>query len=524
MERSERAWIGAHGKSAAQRVIPLIIALLTATLHLAFSHHYGYFRDELYFMACARHLAWGYPDQPPLVALLALLARPFGWNLLALRAVVAIAAGLNVVVVSALVREIGGGRFAQAVAALSVALLPAYLTLGSVLTTSSLEPLTWSLVALLTVRAMRQPNLTRGALLGAAIAFGTYGKYSMLLWVFALAVGILATKQRQLLFSRAAIAAAIVALFSLAPNFLWQAAHHWPFLEVIRTDFTDRHPFNNGWQFEYHGFFTNTVAFLIEQVLFTNPLVAPLWILGIITALRDKTHRAFGTAFIVTLMIAVVLEAKGYYVIGLYGTALAIGCVAFERATERRSPLRFASLAVALIAALLILPIAAPVLGVNSLISYTQYLGLTGMNGSPPELIQPLFAEEFGWRRMARDVARVYDALPRAQRATTAIYADTYADAGAIDRFGPAFGLPRAIGTQNGYWIWGMHGYDLQRIIALGASREQLLLRAYASCRLLATTTDRYRSVVEGPTPIFLCSRPRISRERLWRSLRWYGA
>ena len=505
-------------------MIPVLVALLTAALHLAFAHNYGYFRDELYFIACARHLAWGYPDQPPLVALLALLSRPFGWNLLVLRAGAAVAAGLDVIVVATIVGEIGGERFARALAAISVAVLPAYLSLGSVLTTTSLEPLTWSLVALQALRLQRTPTSLNGALLGAAIAFGAYGKYSMLLWALALVVGVLASPQREVLRSRAAFTALVVALVALAPNILWQASHHWPFLAVIHADFANRHPFNNGWQLEYHGFLTNSLAFLLEQLAFTNPLVAPLWIAGIAISLRDPRLRTFGVAFLLTLVVALALEGKGYYVIGLYGTAIAIGSVAFERATSTSRARRSVVMAGILLSALLILPLAAPVLPVDTLIAYTRVLGLTGRDGSAPQLIQPLFAEEFGWRRMAADVARLYHALPARTRAQTAIYADTYADAGAIDRFGTNFALPKAIGSQNAYWLWVMHGYRLREVIALGASRETLLFHAFATCRLLGTTTDRYRTVVEGPTPIFLCSGPRISRRALWRSLRWYGA
>jgi hypothetical protein len=160
----------------------------------------------------------------------------------------------------------------------------------------------------------------------------------------------------------------------------------------------------------------------------------------------------------------------------------------------------------------------------NALIGYTQALGLTGSNGMPPHLIQPLFAEEFGWDRLARDVARVYRTLPDVTRQKTAIYADTYADAGAIDFFGTRYGLPSAISTQNSYYLWGTHGYDGETMIAIGASRIDLLRKYYQTCALVRTSTEPLRWIVEGPSPIYLCTGPIMPLDQIWPHLRWYGA
>jgi hypothetical protein len=135
-----------------------------------------------------------------------------------------------------------------------------------------------------------------------------------------------------------------------------------------------------------------------------------------------------------------------------------------------------------------------------------------------------VYAEEFGWDRLARDVARVYRALPERERSKTALYADTYADAGAIDRFGSAYGLPSAIGSQNTYWLWGTHGYDGTSLVAIGATRIDLLKAHYRSCVLVATSEEPLKWVVEGPSPIYHCTKPDRPLEQLWPLLRWYGA
>ncbi|MGA8841049.1 MAG: glycosyltransferase family 39 protein [Candidatus Aquilonibacter sp.] len=498
-------------------MIGIAIALATFALHLSTAWRYGYFRDELYFIACGRHLAWGYVDQPPLVALVAWLAQPANDGLIALRFLPCLAAGLTTYVAVQIARDLGGGRFAQWLTGIAVALTPAYLLLGNILTTTSFEPLAWTLVIWC---AMRRYWLA----LAAVASFGLYGKYSMALLLVALLVGVLATKERRILATpRLALAAAIVVLVML-PNVWWQASHGWPFLAVLQGDAAHRHAFNNGWLLESQNVAGNAISFATEQLVYTNPLAVPVWLAGLIapfTWTRLRELRYISIAYVVLFAVAVALEAKGYYIIGMYGALLAIGSVVVERAAVWLRAALFVALSATAVATM---PLSIPVLPIEGFIAYSQTLGLTGRNGEPARLIQPVYAEEFGWDRLARDVASVYKTLPASTRANTAIYADTYADAGAIDFFGPAYNLPSAISSQNSYWLWGTHDYNGRSMIAIGASRIDPLRRFYRSCRLVRTSNEPLKWVVEGPAPIYLCTDPAMPLDQIWPYLRWYGA
>jgi hypothetical protein len=169
------------------------------------------------------------------------------------------------------------------------------------------------------------------------------------------------------------------------------------------------------------------------------------------------------------------------------------------------------------------MPLSLPVLPVDGLVRYTQAFGATG-SGTSAHLIQPVFAEEFGWRRLTSDVATVYRSLPSSERAVAAVYADTYADAGALDFYGPQYGLPPAISSQNSYYLWGTLGYDGRVLVAIGASRIDLLRRFYRDVRLVRTSDEPYRWIVEGPSPIYVCRDPIAPLSIIWPSLRWYGA
>ncbi|MBV8375049.1 MAG: glycosyltransferase family 39 protein [Candidatus Eremiobacteraeota bacterium] len=507
-------------------MIEALYALITFLLHASTGWRYGYFRDELYFIACAKHLAWGYVDQPPLVAFAAWLAAPVGYELVALRLGPILAAAFTVFVTVALAGELGGGRFARGLAGAAAMLAPAYLLLGNTLTTTSFEPLSWTLViyaCIRIVRAFPRREPRWWIALAFAVAFAAYGKYSIALLVAGLAVGLLLTPQRRVLTSWTLVAAGLAFLL-LAPNLAWQATHAWPIVDVLRGDVTHRPAFQNGLALEYRNLAANAPAFVLEQLLYTNPFATVLWLAGLaapffLRSLRDLRFVTIGYA--IAFVTAVALGAKGYYIVGIYASLFAVGAVAVERAALW---VRVGLTSAIVAFGLALMPLSLPLLSIDTLVAYTQALRLTGQNGAPAHLIQPIFAEEFGWGRLARDVARVYFSLPREVRQRTAVYADTYGDAGALDFFGPRSSLPPAISSQNNYYLWGTRGQSGDVLVAVGASRINILRRYYRRVTLVAISTEPYKWIVEGPAPIYLCSDPVAPLSEIWPRLRWYGA
>jgi hypothetical protein len=508
-------------------VIGVALSLLAALLHGLTSARYGYFRDELYFIACSKHLAWGYVDQPPLVATAAWLSAPSGYQLAGLRALPVLAAALTVYFAVEMARAAGGGQFARLVAGVATLLAPAYLLLGNVLTTTSFEPLSWTLAVYAAIRIVRARPGSESrwwVLLAITVAFGAYAKYSIALLCVALTAGLLATPHRRVLRSAWPLIATGVALALLAPNIIWQTLHGWPIVEVLRGDLAHRPGFQSGVALEFTDVARNAGAFAFEQILYTNAFAAPVWLAALVApftipSLRDL--RFVSVAYLVVFAAAIALAAKGYYIVGMYVSLFAIGAVAVERWVRWLGMTLLAALSLSGIVAM---PFSLPVLSVAQLIGYTHRLGLTGRDGTPAHLVQPVFAEEFGWERLARDVAAVYFSLPVPVRMRTAIYADTYGDAGALDFFGPRYGLPPTISSQNTYYLWGTRGYDGNVLIAIGATRIDLLRRYYRSVTLVRTSSEPYKWVVEGPAPIYLCRLPVAPLSEIWPHLRWYGA
>jgi 4-amino-4-deoxy-L-arabinose transferase-like glycosyltransferase len=214
---------------------PILAGLLTFVFHLAANPHYGFFRDELYFIICGFHPQWGYVDQPPITPLLAAGTQLFGHSLFLLRAVPAAFAGASVYVICLLVGEFGGGTFAMLLAAICGALCPVLAAFGGKVGPDMVGLWLWPLAALYLVRMAKGGDQRQWLAVGAVIGVSLESKYSVLYFALAFLIGLLFVPERRLLFSKWFAAGALVAVLIAAPNFMWQAVNGFPMLEVLRA-------------------------------------------------------------------------------------------------------------------------------------------------------------------------------------------------------------------------------------------------------------------------------------------------
>lgn len=473
--------------------IVFYLAALKLFIQLFTASRYGIFRDELYYLACAEHLDWGYVDQPPLIAFVAWFARHvFGESLIGLRLLPAVAGAALVWLTGTLAREMGGGRFAQAVAALAVIVVPVFLLMNHWLTMNAFEPLIWMAAVWCIVRATvrDQPRYWLG--FGVLAGLGMENKYSVAFFVIGVVVGLLLTPERRFIKSRWIWIGALVSLLIFLPNFIWLVRHNFPFLELmhnIRQSGRDvvRSP----------------LAFIADQALILNPVLFPLWAGGLWWLFFGRSgpnavnapnaagrstnggrYRLLGWTYLVMLVVLIALKSKNYYLAPIYPMLFAAGAVAFESftrpRTDEQSPRRFRFwlrplyVTLIVIAGALLLPTALPLLPVETYIRYQRALGFEppkteNQNTGP---LPQYFADEFGWEDMTREVARVYLQLSPEERARTAIFANSYGQAGAIDFFGPKYGLPPAISNHQSYWLWGPRQYTGEIVIVLGSDGE----------------------------------------------------
>jgi len=446
---------------------PAIVAYVASVkliAHLATASVYGFFIDELYFLACGQHLAWGYVDMPPLTAFQAWLTRAlFGDSAYSIRLFPSLAAAGLVLLTGTLVRALGGKRFAQFLAALAVLVAPAYLAFDSYLSMNSIEPLVWMGCALLVIKMIQTGNTRLWLWFGVLAGIGLLNKDTMLMFGFALVAGLLLTMERRILWNCWIFIGGGIALLMFLPNFMWMVRHHFPLLELlanIRRNGRDV-PFG-------------PLQFMGMQILLIHPASLPIWCAGLWSCFagRARRYRCLAWTYVIALAVLLATRGKVYYLAPAYPMLLAAGAIALESwsARPRMRTLWAAYCGVLGISGAMLAPTIFPILPPQTYLSYTHALGIAQprMENRATNAMPQFFADRLGWPEMVAAVAKVYDSLPPAERARTAIIGNDFGQCGAVDFYGPKYGLPKSIGTHLTYWYWGPRDYTGEIMIVLG--------------------------------------------------------
>lgn len=514
-ELGETSLIGVPARESVASATAMLVGLAVAKLLVQFAgiNHYGVFRDELYYMACGQHLAWGYVDQPPLIALIAWFVRHvFGNSLFSIR-LLPVLAGVAVVFLSGrMACELGGGRLAQVLAAVAILLAPAYLAFDSFLSMNAFEPLFWLLCAWIAVRVVKGASPKWWLACGALAGIGLENKHTMLVFGFALVAGLVLSGEWCLFGSRWIWIGGLMAFALFLPNLLWEAHHGWPQIEVVRNAQM------------YKNVAISPLRFLGEQVAFLGPLALPIWAGGLawlFFAREGKRFRFLAWAYLIVLGTFMGLGGKSYYALPVYPLLMASGGVAFERfvrARGRRWPAT-AFPALVILGGLIAMPFGVPVLPVGMFLRYSQILPYSGLvkterDALTSELPQ-LYADMFGWDDMASGVAGVYRDLPASDRGDCAILGGNYGEAGAIDYYGPALGLPKAIGGHNSYFYWGPRGYSGACVIVFG-ERSGEFAKLFGEVERVRTITSPHAMPNEQSVAVYVCRKPIAPLSVLW--------
>ena len=490
------------------------LAALKLVLHLYAGRYYGYFVDELYNLALARHLAWGYVDVAPMIALIGRIELTvFGSSLSAIRLAPALAGAGLVLLTGAIARELGGRRFAQGLAALCVLLAPGILALDHFLNVNAFEPLCWMGCALLLIRIINTGDEKLWLWFGLLAGVGLETKHSMLIFGFALVAGLVLTPQRKHLFSRWLLLGGLLAFLLFLPNLLWNIQHHFPFLELQENIRRDGRNVS-----------LSLGSFFGQEILAMLPLSAPIWIAGLWGLLRGR-YRALAFAWAIAAALILAMNPRTYYLFPAFPMLFAAGAVQFEAwlARPRLAWIKPAYCALMVLMGALLAPTLLPILPPET---YIRYVKATHLQPPPIENarlgpLPQLFADQFGWEDMAAAVARVYDGLPADIRPRTAIFGQNYGQAGAIDLFGPKYGLPPAISGHQNYFLWGPRGATGESMIVMAGSQPDLESK-FASVRRVAHVGHPYAMPYEH-FDIFYCQGLKLSLADAWPKVKnWH--
>ncbi len=396
-------------------------------LLVAFASRYGYHRDELYFIAAGRHLAWSYPDQGPVTPL---IARAMTWlapdSLTALRLPSAVMAGGVALCASAIARELAGSRRAVVLAGACTAVASVVMVTGHLLSTTTFDLLAWAVLSWLIVRILRTEDSRLWLWAGLVTGVALLNKPLIAFYVAALGVSLMLLGPRRLADEPLALGGRRDRRScSGSPWLVWQAAHGWPQLTVSSA--------------LAHGGSASSQprwALLPFQFLLVSPVLAPVWIAGLVGALRRPEWRAYrflGGAWFVLVLLFLITGGKPYYLAGMFPLLLAFGAVEVDgwlaRGRRRlRSGLVLAAIASsACVSAVIALPV------------------LPAHDAGPVIAVNPDAGETIGWPELSRTVARVY----RQAGGHGVVFTENYGEAGAVDRFGGPLGLPTASSGHN---------------------------------------------------------------------------
>jgi len=477
------------------------IALAKLLFHIYFNNRYGYFRDEFDYIACARHLAWGYVDQPPLIPFLVRISLGvLGDSLRAIRFLPALASSLLVVQTALIAREFGGHRFALLLSAITIVVAPQYLSNGSLLGTNCLEPNLWMGCAYFAILAIHRGNPRYWLWFGVIAGLGLQEKYSIALFGFGIVVGLLLTAERRVFPNKWIWLGGLAAFLIFLPNLLWNLHYDWPFLQLmgnIRAEGRD--------------VVLSAGQYFFQQALLINLLAAPIWLIGLFALLfsaRLKPYRFLGWSYLVCYGVFFALHGKNYYLAPIYPMLLAAGAVVIDSAIDhpRLTWLKPAIVILLLMNGAYLTPVVVPVLSPDAFINYVKYLPfkLPVMEHAHARAALPQwYADQFGWEEIVAETAQAWNRIPAGERSSCGIFAQDYGQAGAIDFLGPKYGLPPALSGHQTWFIWGPRGYSGDCMIVLDDSREKLE-QLWRQVDYVGTSADNPYAL-EKNIDVFIC-------------------
>jgi hypothetical protein len=491
--------------------ILVLLAIARVVLHTATNGQYGFHRDELQTLDDARHLDWGFVVYPPVVPMLARLELIlFGTSLAGFRVLAAVAVSAAMVIAGLMARELGGGMREQLLAAIATGIAPVAIAQGAVFQYVSFDYLWCVVLTYFLLRLLKTEDPRWWLAIGAVGGVGMQTKYTMAFFATGVFVAVVLTPARRYLLSAWLWAGIAVSLVIFLPNLAWQSQHHFISLDFLKHIHV--RDVSQG----------RTRDFFVQQLwLCVNPATLPLVFLGLwfyFVREEGRRYRALGWTYLVTLVLFMVAKARFYYLAPMYPVLLAGGSVLWGRWIRSLLPAGARAVegvlwAGILVGAAIFAPIVMPVAPIGSALwNFTSKM-------------HDQFREEIGWTDLAQTVARVYESLPAEERPRTGILTGNYGEGGALNLYGPAYGLPRAMAGTNSFWYRGYTEPAPETVIVAGfglGEAEEL----FVSCSVAAKNTNRYNVVNEESRDhpdILVCRHLRQSWPEFWRKFRRFG-
>ncbi len=495
------------------------LGLLAYHLVLSTQSYYGYFIDELYYIACSHHLAFGYVDHPPLsILLLAASRRLLGESLPALRLMPALAMAVTTFTACMITNRLGGTRSAVVLTSLAVIANPVCLVMGSFFSMNAFEIAFCVIIVYFTLRMLQDENPHYWVPIGVMLGLGLELKHTSAIYGLAIVIGMLLTPARRLLWSRWFVWGMLSCFLLLLPNLVWQAVHGFPSLEFYRNAMVNKNiqrtPF----------------GVLLDQAIFANPFALPLWVAGLVYLLVSKhtqRYRSLGWLFPFLLLFMVLSgSSRPDRIAAIYPFLFAAGAVAIQ--SIQWVIMRWVAtglMVVVLVAGILVCaPVFSPLLPPAATQKYISAFGLSLSieSGKTNDPLPQWLGDRLGWHELASEVSRVYRGLSPEEQRNAVIISTNYGGAGALELYGKEYGLPPVFATHNSYHLWGPPSDTVKTYIGVFVNRRDLEQR-FESVQEAAVQTCEYCTRPQQKIPIYVARGPKFSVAAEWPKIKIYN-
>lgn len=482
---------------------PIILILVTIKFIIQWfgNVNYGFHRDELLHLSVSEHLDWGFMEFPPLIGLIGKISYwLFDYSLLGVRLFPTLA-GVGILILCCLIaKEIGGKTKAILLAGICIlAFLPFYRN-HTLFQPVAFDQLFWVLGFYLIIKFINSQNKKFLLFLGITLGLGLMNKYTILVWAFGVCIGLFFYKRGSLFKNKWLYISALISLVIFLPNMIWQIQNDFPLLKHLKALHESQ---LNG---------MNPMEFGLEQLNFPFTLIISLF--GLVGFLIDKKLRKYRTVGVATLVIFCtmwLLNAKAYYVFGIYPVLFAGGAVKIESLLSKRPSFVYAIAAIVLLPSIYFIPEATPILPIDK---YVKYAHIKEKNGRVE--LKGDYADMFGWEEQVQLVDSVYQTLSPKEKSNCVLWAENYGEAGALTILGKKYNLPNTISRHGSFWTWGYGNKDADVWISLGNEKSSVE-HVFEEVKLIKIITNKYAIGEENGIPLYICRKPKIDIEKWWK-------
>jgi hypothetical protein len=483
--------------------------------------YYGYHADEIVYIACSKRLAPGYIDHPPFSIFLLRIIRLFlGDSILAIRLLPALASAFSIFLVGIITKKLGGQEFAQGLACFASAIIPHYLLTNTFYSPSSFEPLLLTCCILILIIIIQDNKQWYWLLLGLMMGIGLINKHTFVIFGFAIFIGIIFTPLRKYFYNKFFWFGILITVIVILPNIIWQIHNNFISIEHYKS-------------ISIRDAESSAFMFILMQIITTNPVVFPIWLLGIIFLFfktEGKPYRVFGWMFLTSFIFFLLTKTSRSDRVGtIYPILIASGSIMIEIWINRINKNWFKPviISILIIGGIFSFSTFLPILPPNVLFKYSKIMGYndqalveekkTIISSQYPAMYLQIFANKSGWESLVEDVASAYNGLADKDKKNAIILASNCWEAGAIEFFGPKYNLPMVISPHMSYWSWGHGNATGDLVISIGVSKEILdMLFEKVEDSGIIHTCD-FCIYYEDKLPVYICRKIKIPVKEVWK-------